>query len=149
MTEQSARFALPLLVAGQGQKDIVHNEALTILDAIIHPVVQSMHADMPATPVVGHCWLVPFAAAGDWIGKDGDIAIWTAGGWRFSNLPMSTRVWVISENGFAYRGVHGWKLEKAAERIEAPIGGSVIDIEGRAATAAIIERLTQLGISMT
>lgn len=33
MTDTSARFALPLILPGQAQKEIFHNEALALLDA--------------------------------------------------------------------------------------------------------------------
>ena len=39
MTLQTDRFALPLLATAQAQKEMTHNEALALLDAVVQPVV--------------------------------------------------------------------------------------------------------------
>lgn len=80
----TARWALPLLFAGQAQKEITHNEALVLIDALLHARVESADlASPPGTPLVGQCWIVADGATGDWAGKMGAIALWTEGGWRF------------------------------------------------------------------
>ena len=54
MTETSARFALPLLVPGQAQKEAFHNEALAASDCALHACVESGPLpDPPATSQPG------------------------------------------------------------------------------------------------
>src|SRR3546814_5170759 len=80
----TARFRLPLLAAAQAQKEITHNEALTLLDALVQPVIEAgPQDDPPSAPTVGHGWLVGGAPTGDWTEATGMIAVYTAGGWRF------------------------------------------------------------------
>src|SRR3546814_11391087 len=79
------RFALPLLAVAQAQKEVTHNEALTLLDALVHAAIEAGPlATPPASPAVGQCWIVDAAATGAWTGEGSAIAIWTAGGWRFA-----------------------------------------------------------------
>ena len=37
--ETTARLTLPFLQSGQAQKELTHNEALTLLDIAVQPVV--------------------------------------------------------------------------------------------------------------
>jgi hypothetical protein len=37
MADASARFELPFIMAGQAQKEITHNEALVLIDAVMVP----------------------------------------------------------------------------------------------------------------
>jgi hypothetical protein len=84
MTDQTDRLAMPLLFAGQAQKEITHNEALTLLDMLVQPVALSTTlAITPAQPEPGQCWIVPSGASGAWADRAGELALWTAGGWRF------------------------------------------------------------------
>ncbi len=52
--ETSARHGLPLLSAGQAQKEYFHNEAIQALDFLVGPAVFEGPSDQPpATPQVG------------------------------------------------------------------------------------------------
>lgn len=54
MTDTTARLGLPLIVPGQAGKEIAHNEALTLLAALVQPVVVAVGLDTPPTdPVPG------------------------------------------------------------------------------------------------
>lgn len=57
--ETSVRLGLPLLQTGQAQKEMTHNEALTLLDFAVQPVVEAVGVDTPpAAPAPGACWVV-------------------------------------------------------------------------------------------
>ncbi|WP_328586277.1 DUF2793 domain-containing protein [Roseibium suaedae] len=80
----TVRLALPLLAAAQAQKHVTHNEALLRLDALTQPLFKSRSlSEPPADPEEGALWLVAGGAAGDWLGKDGRIALWLDGAWLF------------------------------------------------------------------
>ena len=84
MNETSDRWALPLLHAGQAQKENMHNEALSRIDMLLHGVAESADLAVPPTvPVAGQCWIVAAGASEAWAGREAHVAGWTEGGWRF------------------------------------------------------------------
>lgn len=148
---ETARLGLPLLIAGQGQKDITHNEAILALDMLVQPVVRSRSVlSPPASAAAGECWLVPAAAEGAWAGKEHCLAGWTAGGWRFLPTDEGWLLWVADEATVVRRHADGWKpvrgFQDPAAAIAAPTGGTVVDGEARTAIAALIDRLAVQGI---
>lgn len=161
--EASPRWALPLLFAGQAQKEIFHNEALILIDAMLHGQVESADiGEVPGDPAIGQCWIVAEAAGGVWTGKEGYIACWSEGGWRFIAPREGTRMQVSDRNhamihdGSQWRDeamrpegvyVEGQKVVGARQSaISSPAGGTVIDDEARMAVAAILATLRQHGI---
>jgi len=67
--ETSVRTGLPLLQPGQAQKEMVHNEALALIDLLLQPSVVTVGLNVPpATPAPGACWIVGAAPTGDWGG---------------------------------------------------------------------------------
>lgn len=163
MAEYSSRFALPFLNAGQAQKEIAHNEALAVVDMLIHASAQS--ADLtapPSTPDPGACWIVPSGATGAWSGHTDALAGWTAGGWRFATplAGMGVRVadrdhmMVFTGSGWVDGAVRADGYYQDGERVVGaregaiadPAGGAVTDIEGRAAIAAILAVLRAHGL---
>jgi hypothetical protein len=138
------RLALPLLAPAQAQKEMFHNEALTLIDALVQPCVESGPiAAPPAAPEAGQCWLVANGANGAWSGRGGAIALWTAGGWRFAAPRAGMRV-VRMSDGAILRFVDGTWV--APGSVAAPVGGSVVDVEARSAIAALISLLRAHGL---
>lgn len=151
--ESTSRFGLPLLVTGQGQKDITHNEALVLVDALISCVVERRDVALPPhAPLAGTCWLVPEGAAAEWDGKGGQIAVATGGGWRFLVAPEGATLFVRLGRERLRRLDGEWVPDVASGTPAAPIadpaGGAVVDSEARAALAAILDRLRTLGVLM-
>ena len=140
---ETARCKIPLLATGQAHKELFHNEALTRIDFLLHPTVQAIETD-PAilSPDAGQSWLVGPGATGEWLNQDDKIAGWTGNGWLFI-LPLPLmRIQVESIDNFAvYRET--WHLSYA---VAGPAGGSVIDIEARAAIDSILIALAGQGI---
>jgi hypothetical protein len=94
MSEISARYALPFIVPGQAQKELYHNEAIAAIDAVLHAAVEGGPTTTPpGAPEPGQCWLVGAGASGAWSGKDGKLAAWTSGGWRFVAPQPGMCVW--------------------------------------------------------
>jgi hypothetical protein len=151
MTDSSARFGLPYLLAGQGQKDVTHNEAITMLDFLVQPTVKSrVYATPPIDPSVGEAWLVDSIATGPWFGMEGRIAAYTAGGWRFLSVAEGMQLWVEDElKAIRFTGAD-WivipPFGAPAAAVDLPVGGAVVDQEARASIVAILERLNAIGL---
>lgn len=151
MSDETARFGLPLLVPGQGQKDITHNEALVRIDAMLSATVVSRTvASPPAAPQEGQAWLVAAAATGAWAGRDGQLAVATGGGWRFLVMPEGARLYVEQEARALRKQGGTWRADGLAglpaTRLDPPVGGAVVDTEARAVLADLLTRLVAVGL---
>ncbi|MGV8929732.1 MAG: DUF2793 domain-containing protein [Brevundimonas sp.] len=80
--DQTARLALPYLAAGQMQKHVTLNEALTRLDALIQTAVVSRTTSaQPGGPEDGALWILPSGATGaDWSTRPGGTLMRAEGG---------------------------------------------------------------------
>jgi Protein of unknown function (DUF2793) len=132
------------LAVSQAHKEITHNEALVLIDALLHPVVEDelSTAPSPLDTDIGKCWLVGPSASGQWSGKDGDIAIWVGGSWRFLNpkAGMGVRMATISADKI-------WSGTQWIDPppIAVPAGGSVIDVEARQTVSAMLAYFRSAG----
>ncbi len=144
MDMTTARLALPLIAPGQAQKELTHNEALTLIDAVVQATVQAVGVDTPpAAPGEGAAWIVGAAPTGTWATHADALAAWTAGGWRFVAAREGLAVWDAGGATVArYRG-GAWRQATA---VAAPAGGNVIDTEARAALVALLSVLRGQGI---
>lgn len=161
--DRSARLALPFLHAGQAQKETAHNEALVRLDIATQASVLGAGANVPPdAPAPGACWLVGDAPQGAWSGHAGALAGWTAGGWRFVAAREGMRVWDATAQRWLVRVGDAWEagavrgtrvlvdglqvLGARQDGVAAPEGGGVVDVEARAAIAALLTRLRHHGL---
>lgn len=160
--ETTARLALPLLHAGQAQKELDHNEALVLLDIAVQPVVEAIGLNAPPDdPADGSCWVVGSDPTGAWAGHADALAGWTAGGWRFVAPRDGMSAWRATD-GLTARYEGGWTIGESrvvrlvigsdqviGERqaaIANPIGGSSIDIEARDAITAVLAAMRTHGL---
>lgn len=141
-TSATPRFALPLLFAGQAQKEVYVNEAHALTDALLHAACEGEAVDPPATPGEGEAWLVAAGATGEWTGEDGKLASRQSGNWLFAAPADGMRLFDRATGQMLlYRG--GWQRPSAPT---VPSGGAVIDSEGRTVLADLIAALTEAGI---
>lgn len=138
------RFGLPLLTVAQAQKEVTHNEALALIDALVQAAVEAgPQADPPAAPGEGQCWLVGTDATGDWAGKAGMLAVRTSGGWRFVAARAGMRVVRLADGAWLRFDGEAWI---APAEITGPSGGSTIDSEARSVITTLILLLEAHGI---
>ena len=163
---QTDRLSLPLLAAGQAQKELTHNEALLLIDMAVQPVVET--ADLPTPPVSpspGQWWVVGAGATGAWAGQARAIAVWTAGGWLFATPQNGWRAWVMDRGHMCRFDGTDW-IDEAAQAdgyhvagqrvvgarqaaIATPSGGMTQDAEARAAIAALLVAMRAHGLIAT
>ena len=141
---ESERHRLPFLAVAQAYKEITHNEALTRIDALLHPVIEGMAAAPPVLLVsdAGESWLVRESSAGEWQGRNGQIAYWTGGSWRYIEPTQSMRVRNRATATDLVRIGNEWI---AAPVISNPQAGAVIDVEARAAIMSVLSHFKTIG----
>ena len=95
----SPLLALPYRAASQAQKHITHNEAISIIDGLVHLSVISRSLNAPpATPIDGDRYLLTTGPTGDWAGHAAQLALRMEGAWRFLDPRKGWRLWVETEN---------------------------------------------------
>lgn len=133
---ETPRFALPLLSVGQAHKELFHNDALSLLDFLMHPVVQAVVDDPSSlSPEDGDCWLAGPAAVAEWSDRADHIAGWSAGGWHFIKPQESMKIILQSDHSSAIYSGGTWLF---LEQVDVPSGGMMIDLEARSAIDSIL-----------
>ena len=130
--DTSARLGLPYLAAGQLQKHVTLNEALTRLDGLVQTrVVSRTTAAQPSSPGDGDLHILPAGATGAaWAGKAaGTLIRAELGGWTEVPPVDGQVVWVQDEGLALVRHQGGWRL----------LGAGLGEVQG----------LTRLGLNTT
>ena len=141
------RMQLPMLAAGQAQKEVTHNDALIHIDSLLFPHVEAAGVNAPpANPVAGQAWIVGDGPIGAWLGKAHQLAIWSIGGWRYVTLPLGSVIPVGNPRKM-WRCAHdGWHPPVT---VNLPTGGVTVDAEARHALDSLIAAITDYGVIMT
>ena len=69
-TSVTPHYSLPLLFPGQVQKEFYVNEALSLLDSLIHSSVEGMATTPPLSPSEGDLWLIAAPSQDSWRGSN-------------------------------------------------------------------------------
>jgi len=150
------RLGLPAIEAAQAQKHVTHNEALTLLDALVQLAVESRTlAAPPASPAEGDCYIPAAGASGAWSGFDLQLMIYAGGGWMRVVPKPGMKAWVKSErltvtfeDGVWRDGValtaHGGRVTLRAKEAEVTLAGAFTET---ADTGFIPDRAIVLGVA--
>lgn len=141
-TSQSPNFELPLLFAGQAQKEFFYNEAQLIIDALLHLSVEGTISTPPTEVEDGECWIVGTNAQSDWAGREQAVAVRHAGGWKFIS-PKDGMIAFDRSRGQRLHYDASWQGETPPDL---PTGGSTIDHEARASIESLIASLQNIGL---
>ena len=94
----TTRLKLPRIDAAQSQKHVTHNEALEVLDALLHLSVSARNvASPPSMPLEGSALIVSANPTGAFAGQGLKIAGFTDNAWRFFTPRKGWRAYVESE----------------------------------------------------
>ena len=89
---------LPYIDAAQAQKHVTHNQALSLLDALVQAMVLDRTlASPPASPANGARYIVAAGAGGPWTGHANAIAAFQDGAWAFLPPQQGWLVWIANE----------------------------------------------------
>lgn len=139
---RTPRLDLPLLFAGQAQKETFVNEIAARLDALLFLAVEAELSAPPTTPLDGQSWLVGSSPTGDWAGRAGQIASRQSGNWLFA-APVAGMRLLKKSTGQEIRFVTQWH---EPVKPAAPSGGTTVDTEARNAIGAILNVLVAAGV---
>ena len=157
------RLGVPLLSAGQAQKEMYHNEALQTLDTLVAAAVEQTALNTPPTsPVSGACYIVGSAPTGAWAGKAQSIAAFTSAGWRFVTPFEGLAVYVKSTGTWAAYRAGAWEVGQVrgsslifgglqivgsrAGAIASASGGTTVDAQARSVIDQILTAMRQHGL---
>lgn len=144
LTTESPRLGLPLLAVAQAQKEMTHNEALALIDALLFARCESLLNAAPTGALLaGQCWLIDNNPTGIWAEQAGSLALWTDGGWRYVDPVVGMQTWCIADQGIRRWDGSQWLAPPSFSGIT---GGTVIDSEARAALNALSAILAQWGL---
>jgi hypothetical protein len=109
MPDTSPNLNLPLIAPSQAMKHVTHNEALVRLDAITQLSVEAFGATIPpATPQEGECYGIGAVAQNAWLGHDGEIGVFSNGGWLFVVPQPGWRAWDLQNAGLMVFTASQW-----------------------------------------
>jgi hypothetical protein len=91
----TARMKLPYLVASQAQKEVTHNEALEIIDVLLHAFALAIENTPPDVPEKNDCYIIGTEPQGEWENYSNALAYYTTG-WNFIEATEGMTVWVRS-----------------------------------------------------
>ena len=138
----SPRHALPFLFAGQAQKEFTFNETVARIDILLHPAVAGELTLPPSDMEPGDCYLVATGGEGSFREKDGSLALWDGQQWTFCQAREGM---ILRDNATGTLLVHDGAWQRLTAPV-APSGGSIIDVEARAAIEELVGKLTAFGI---
>lgn len=142
LASSTPALGLPLLFAGQAQKEFFVNEGLCLLDALHARAVTASQPAPPSSAADGACYRVTSPATGIWAGEEDRLAILVAGDWHFIVPAEGMMVFDRAAAAFVIYRSH-WQ---PASVVAVPTGGTAIDVEARAALAALITALEIMGM---
>ncbi|WMT88073.1 DUF2793 domain-containing protein [Pelagibacterium sp. 26DY04] len=102
---ETERLGLPLIASEQAQKHITHNEAVLLLDALVQLRLDGLAQTVPPEEPAEAAYAIGASATGAWQGRDGEIATWTDGGWRFATPAEG---WLAWDKGMGRPVVFRW-----------------------------------------
>lgn len=118
------RLSLPLLAAGQAQKHVTHNDALTRLDALVHLTVDSRSQTVPpAVPTELSACIIPPGATGVFSGRTDQIALFEDGGWIFLTPRPGWQAWVSDESEHHLWTGAEWRRDSPLSSLGASLWG--------------------------
>ena len=111
MMTETPRWNLPLLSAGQAQKEISHNEALLALDRVLQLAVVTRGLDQPPAELhAGDSYIVGPTPRGEWAGCSGMIALFEASGWTVTMPRTGCLAWICDEAALVVFDSTRWQM---------------------------------------
>jgi hypothetical protein len=146
---------LPYIAQGQAQKEVTHNDALNLLDAVVQLSVKSRTVTAPpGSPAQGDRYIVPAGASGAWSGQTGKIAVYRDTAWAFLTPIVGWQAIVEAEGRELFYLNGAWQPFLVFTPNGAAIGMAIseeeVTVSGATTTTSIVipNRSICLGVSV-
>lgn len=74
-------YGIPYIAASQAQPEITHNEAITLLQALLNGVISRGLDTPPVSPDPGDAYIIGSSPTGAWAGRENGIAVYFGTAW--------------------------------------------------------------------
>lgn len=147
MSEQTDLLKLPYIMPAQAQKHVTHNEALGILDAVLHIRVNGMGSNAPpGAPADGERHVVGSAPTGAFASHTNKIAVFQDGVWLFLAPQPGWTLWeATGEAIYVFHDSNWVKAAPPPERLTLLGIETDADTVNRLAVAAAASLFTHAG----
>lgn len=116
MTEQTHNLHLPFIMPSQAQKHITHNEALQVLDGIMHLSVESREVSSPPADILdGMRFLIPDLSQGIWEEQANKLAYFDGHTWIYYEPRPGWICHVVDENIMIFYDGQSWQPLQASQ----------------------------------
>src|SRR3954447_5773597 len=106
---QTPNLTLPYIDVNQAQREVVHNNAVRGLDALVQLAVLDRDlASPPGAPIDGQRWIVAASPSGAWAGHAQHIAAWQDSAWRFYVPKVGWLAYVVDEGALLAWSGSAW-----------------------------------------
>jgi hypothetical protein len=106
------RLVLPEIAVSQSSKEVTHNEALVILDALVMPAAEDKDQTSVSVSSAsdGDTYIVASSGAGSWASQDGNIAQLDSSAWDFHTPDEGWATYVKDEDlYYMYNASSKWE----------------------------------------
>lgn len=118
---KSRHLSLPFIAPAQAQKHVTHNEALRMVDSLLHIHVLSRGTDAPPpAPADGARYIVGNNPTGEWAAEIGAIAAFEDGAWVFYRPAEGWLAWDGDTGEFVGYDGAAWNTISAQPSMSAP-----------------------------
>jgi len=106
------RLGLTEIAVGQAAKEIAHNEALRVIDALMSGKAITLTATTPPSlPTEGDVHIVAPGSTGAWLGQDEKIAHFYANAWYFYTAKTGMTLWCDEIGDFIIFDGASWVIK--------------------------------------
>lgn len=103
------RIGMNEIAVGQKAKEIAHNEALRMIDALLTGSAKTRTVTTPpGSPTEGDLHIVPAGATGVWAGQTGKMAHFYGNAWYFYTPKTGMFLFSIADSKFYYYNGTTW-----------------------------------------
>lgn len=108
------RLSITEIAVGQAAKEIAHNEALRVIDALMSGKAKTrLTTTPPGSPAEGDVHVVPSGATGAWSGQTNKLAHFYGNAWFFYTCKTGMTLWSDADNEFIVFDGTVWDVKVA------------------------------------